>query len=73
MNVEHRRPGELSGSTGNNFELRLCVLVFFIFSEITAIARIRIREGVKKNPYLFGTLSQTSDPTHPPRTFGTKS
>ena len=25
----------------------------------------------KKKPYLFGTLSQTSDPTHPPRTFGT--
>ena len=30
-----------------------------------------IREGVKKKPYLFGTLSQTSDPTHPPRRFGT--
>ena len=30
------------------------------------------REGVKKTD-LFGTLSQTSDPTHPPRTkkFGT--
>ena len=29
-----------------------------------------IREGVKKTDF-FGTLSQTSDPTHPPRTFGT--
>ena len=29
-----------------------------------------IREGVKKNVF-FGTLSQTSDPTHPPRTFRT--
>ena len=28
---------------------------------------------VSKKTYLFGTLSQTSDPTHPPRTFGTKS
>ena len=37
MNVVHRNPGELSGSTGNNFELRLCVLVFVIFSEITTI------------------------------------
>ena len=26
---------------------------------------------VSKKTYLFGTLSQTSDPTHPPRTFGT--
>ena len=25
----------------------------------------------QKKTYLFGTLSQTSDPTHPPRTFGT--
>ena len=32
---------------------------------------ITVREGVKKKTYLFGTLSQTSDPTHPPRTFGT--
>ena len=31
-----------------------------------------LREGVKKKPYLFGTLSQTSDPTHPLRTFGTQ-
>ena len=31
----------------------------------------RIKEGVKKKTYLFGTLSRTSDPTHPPRTFGT--
>ena len=30
-----------------------------------------IREGVKKKPDLFGTLPQSSDPTHPPRTFGT--
>ena len=30
-----------------------------------------LREGVKKNRFFFGTLSQTSDPTHPPRTFGT--
>ena len=29
-----------------------------------------IREGVKKNGF-FGTLSQTSAPTHPPRMFGT--
>ena len=29
-----------------------------------------IREGPKKT-ILFGTLSQTSDPTHPPRAFGT--
>ena len=29
-----------------------------------------IREGVKKTVF-FGTLSQTSDPTHPPRSFGT--
>ena len=29
-----------------------------------------IREGPKKT-VLFGTLSQTSDPTHPPRAFGT--
>ena len=29
-----------------------------------------IREGVKKHLF-FGTLSQTSDPTHPLRTFGT--
>ena len=28
---------------------------------------------VSKKPDLFGTWSQTSDPTHPPRTFGTKS
>ena len=29
-----------------------------------------VGEGVKKNRF-FGTLSQTSDPTHPPRTFRT--
>ena len=29
-----------------------------------------LREGPKKIVF-FGTLSQTSDPTHPPRTFGT--
>ena len=28
-----------------------------------------LREGVKKS--FFGTLSQTSDPTRPPQTFGT--
>ena len=37
MDKFHVCLGELSGSTGNNFELRLCVLVFFIFSEITTI------------------------------------
>ena len=32
---------------------------------------VSVREGVKKKTFFFGTLSQTSDPTHPPRTFGT--
>ena len=30
------------------------------------------REGPPQKMVFFGTLSQTSDPTHPPRMFGTK-
>ena len=40
------------------------------FMDNSGVDSFCLREGVKKK-HLFGTLSQTSDPTHPPRTFGT--
>ena len=46
--------------------------VNFINSAVALKKKVQFREGVKKKPYLFGTLSQTSDPTHPPRTLSEK-
>ena len=45
--------------------------LFFEIGQTSDDSPYQLREGVKKNPDLFGTLSQTSDPTHPPRTFRT--
>ena len=51
-------------------ELAARLIAFGIFRELANLI-IFLREGVKKKTYLFGTLSQTSDPTQPPRTIGT--
>ena len=45
MNVVHRSPGELSGSTGNNFELGLSVSgLLDILRDNSNSPRIKIRQ-----------------------------
>ena len=63
MNVVHRNPGEVSGSTGNNFELRLCVLVFVIFSEITTIP-LRLGSGRRDVEQFYLVTSMCSGVLH---------
>ena len=65
-------PGTTRGAKSRHGQTEAaCALLFHQTKTIEDIPLIQyIREGVKKNIF-FGTLSQTSDSTHPPRTFGT--
>ena len=65
-------PGTTRGAKSRHGQTEAaCALLFHQTKTIEDIPLIQyIREGVKKNIF-FGTLSQTSDSTHPPRAFGT--
>ena len=55
-----------------NSKIFLCNDMFMVKFDLLLREAVKYhfnREGVKKKTYLFGTLSQTSNPTHPPRAF----